>query len=67
MGKVTSVNDTFIGAIIADRNIAIEYFQSYLPAFIASELDFSNLTQLPDAYVSAELQKTLPIALRNRS
>jgi hypothetical protein len=66
MGKASSVNDTFIGAIIADRNIAIEYFQSYLPAFIASE-DFSSLTQLPDVYVSSELQKTLPIALRNRS
>ncbi|WP_159477975.1 Rpn family recombination-promoting nuclease/putative transposase [Dyadobacter sp. 3J3] len=44
---------------MADRNIAIEYFQSYLPPFIAGQLDFSTLTQLPDVYVSAELQKTM--------
>lgn len=53
------MHDTFIGAIMADRNIAIEYFQSYLPPFVAGKLDFSTLTQLPDVYVSAELQKTM--------
>ncbi|WP_090331243.1 Rpn family recombination-promoting nuclease/putative transposase [Dyadobacter koreensis] len=59
MGKITSIHDTFIRAIMADRNIAIEYFQSYLPPFVAGQLDFSTLTQLPDVYVSAELQKTM--------
>ncbi len=59
MGKITSIHDTFIRAIMADKNIAIEYFQSYLPPFMAAQLDFSTLTQLPDVYVSSELQKTM--------
>ena len=59
MGKITSIHDTFIRAIMADKTIAIEYFQNYLPPFVAGQLDFSTLTQLPDVYVSAELQKTM--------
>jgi hypothetical protein len=48
-----------IRAIMADRTIAIEYFRNYLPPFVTGQLDFSTLTQLPDVYVSAELQKTM--------
>ncbi|GLU56224.1 transposase [Dyadobacter frigoris] len=44
---------------MADKNIALEYFESYLPPFVTGQLDFSTLTQLPDVYVSAELQKTM--------
>ncbi|MBE9463668.1 Rpn family recombination-promoting nuclease/putative transposase [Dyadobacter sp. UP-52] len=44
---------------MTDKNIAIEYFQSYLPQFVTGQLDLSTLTQLPDVYASAELQKSM--------
>lgn len=39
--------------------MAIQYFKSCLPAFISNMLDFATLTQLPDTYLSEELQKTM--------
>jgi len=44
---------------MADRSIALEYFKRYLPPFVPSQLGFSTLPQLPEVYVSAELQKTI--------
>ncbi len=57
MNKPTAVHDTFIRAILADKQIAIDYFCTALPAYIVERLDFSTLTQLPDTYVSKELRK----------
>jgi predicted transposase/invertase (TIGR01784 family) len=54
-----SIHDNFIRAILANKNLAADYFRHYLPGFISQELDFSTLTQLPDTYLSEELQKTL--------
>ncbi len=59
MDKPAAVHDTFIRAILADKEIAIDYFRTALPAYILERLDFSTLTQLPDIYVSKELRKTL--------
>jgi predicted transposase/invertase (TIGR01784 family) len=55
----TSIHDNFIRSILANKNIAVDYFRNYLPAFIGQQLDFSTLTQLPDTYLSEELQKTM--------
>lgn len=44
---------------MADKNIAADYFKSYLPQRISEALDFSTLTHLPDSYISGNLQKTL--------
>ncbi len=59
MDKPATVHDTFIRAILADKEIAIDYFRAALPAYIVEKLDFSTLTQLPDTYVSKELRKTV--------
>ncbi len=59
MGSITSIHDTFIRAILADKRIALDYFQASLPVFVRERLDFSSLTQLPDSYVSSELHKTI--------
>ena len=55
----TAIHDNFIRAILSDKNIAIEYFRNYLPTFVSSQLDFSSITQIPDTYVSKNLQKTM--------
>ena len=59
MGKINTVHDTFIRAIMADKTIAADYFKSYLPISVSKKLDFSTLTQLPDTYLSKHLQKTM--------
>ncbi len=59
MDKPTAVHDTFIRAILADKQIAIDYFRTALSAYIVERLDFSTLTQLPDTYVSKELRKSV--------
>ena len=59
MDKINTIHDKFIRAILTDKNIAESYFNSYLPAFVSSHLDFSTLTQLPDTYLSKKLQKTM--------
>lgn len=58
MEKPTTVHDTFVRAILADKQIAIDYFRAALPAYIVERLDFSTLVQLPDTYISKELRKT---------
>ncbi len=58
MSKIT-IHDAFIRTIMADKNIARDYFQSYLPDFVTDRLDFSTLEQSPDSYISRELQKTM--------
>ena len=59
MGKIKTPHDNFVRAILADKEIAIEYFKNYLPAFVSSQLDFSTLTQLSDTYLSKSLRKTM--------
>jgi predicted transposase/invertase (TIGR01784 family) len=59
MSSNASIHDNFIRAILADKNMAADYFCNYLPPFICQQLDFSTLTQLPDTYLSEELQKTM--------
>ncbi|WP_300596427.1 Rpn family recombination-promoting nuclease/putative transposase [Niabella sp.] len=52
-------HDSFIRCILSNKSIAIEYFKSYLPPFISSQLHFASLTQLPDTYLSEDLIKTM--------
>jgi predicted transposase/invertase (TIGR01784 family) len=59
MGKLASVHDKFVRAILGNRELAIDYFKSHLPSFVSDRLDFSTLTQLPDSYLSKRLQKTM--------
>jgi len=58
MGKL-SIHDNFIRTIMSDKNIAKDYFKSYLPLFVKNRLDFDTLEQSPDTYISKELQKTM--------
>jgi predicted transposase/invertase (TIGR01784 family) len=53
------MHDNFIRTILADKALATDYFRNYLPTFISEQLDFDSLTQLPDTYLSEELQKTM--------
>lgn len=59
MATVTTIHDKFLRAILSDKNIAIDYFKAALPAYVLKKLNFTTLTQLPDTYISKELQKTL--------
>jgi DNA-binding transcriptional regulator YhcF (GntR family) len=59
MDKPTAIHDNFIRSILADKEIAIDYFRTALPAYILERLDFSTLVQLPDTYISKELRKTI--------
>ena len=60
MGKInTTLHDNFIRAILADKEIAREYFSNYLPSFVSNHLDLSTLTQMPDTYLSKNLRKTM--------
>jgi len=58
MDKIPS-HDDFIRSILSNKELAKEYFKSYLPAFVSSRLDFSRLQQLPDTYLSDELRKSI--------
>jgi predicted transposase/invertase (TIGR01784 family) len=58
MSKLT-IHDSFIRSIMADKNIARDYFKNYLPSFVVNELDFETLEQSSDTYVSKELQKSM--------
>ena len=59
MTKITSIHDKFVRTILADKGVAIEYFRNYLPRYVSSQIDFSTLTQIPDTYLSRQLQKTM--------
>jgi predicted transposase/invertase (TIGR01784 family) len=59
MDKHTQRHDTFIRAIMANQQIALDYFQACIPKHILDMLDFSTFRQLPDTYVSKDLQKSI--------
>ncbi|GAA4442401.1 hypothetical protein GCM10023091_29180 [Ravibacter arvi] len=59
MTTIASIHDKFLRAILADKQIAIDYFRACLPKNVADLLDFSTLTQLPDTYISKALRKTV--------
>ena len=59
MSEHTSKHDTFLRSILGNQQIALDYFRSCLPVNILDKLDFSTLRQLPDTYVSKELQKSI--------
>ena len=52
-------HDDFIRNILSNKEIAVDYFKSYLPDFVKDRLDFSELAQLPGTYLSDELKKTM--------
>ncbi len=54
-----NIHDTFIRAIMSDRNVAKDYFQNYLPPTVSDKLDFDTLVQSPDTYISKDLQTTV--------
>ena len=54
-----SIHDNFIRSIMADKNVARDYFQSFLPVSVKSLLDFRTLEQSSDTYVYKDLQKTM--------
>lgn len=54
-----SIHDNFIRSIMADKNIARDYFEHYLPSYISNGLDFETLEQSSDTYISKDLQKTM--------
>ena len=51
--------DDFIRNIFSNKEIALNYIKNYLPDFVRERLDFSELVQLPDTYLSDELKKTI--------
>ncbi|SDH41551.1 Putative transposase, YhgA-like [Dyadobacter soli] len=59
MKKHTPNHDTFIRAIMGNQQIALDYFRACIPQHILDLLDFSTLRQLPDTYVSKDLQKSM--------
>jgi len=59
MDKHTQKHDTFIRAIMSNQQIALDYFRTCIPQNIQNLLDFSTLHQLPDTYVSKDLQKSI--------
>ena len=59
MGKITNAHDSFLRELLADKQMAIDYFRSALPAHIAGMLDFGTLEPLPGTYVSKDLQTTV--------
>lgn len=44
---------------MGNQQIALDYFRASMPAYVLEKLDFSTLRQLPDTYVSKELQKSI--------
>lgn len=59
MGNITNPHDTFVRGLLADKQLAIDYFKSALPAHVADKLDFTTLKPLLGTYVSQELQTTI--------
>src|SRR5690606_26285846 len=59
MNDLAAIHDKFLRAILADKEVAIDYFSACLPKNVSALLDLSTLTQLPDTYISKELQKTV--------
>lgn len=59
MNEHTQKHDTFIRAIMANPQVATDYFKACIPKHIQDLLDFSTLQQLPDTYISKELQKSI--------
>ncbi len=52
-------HDDFIRNILSNKEIAVDYFKNYLPDFVRERLDFSELIQLPDTYLSDDLKNTM--------
>lgn len=59
MPTIASIHDKFLRAILAEKEVAVDYFKVCLPRNVAELLDLSTLTQLPDTYISKELRKTV--------
>lgn len=59
MDTHSSKHDSFIRAIMGNQQIALDYFRACLPQHILDMLDFTTLRQLPDTYISKDLQKSI--------
>ncbi len=59
MGKIASIHDKFIRSIFADKQLAADYFVSYLPVELSNQLNFSTLEQVSDSYLSKQLQRSM--------
>jgi len=52
-------HDDFIRSILSDKKIAVAYLKNFLPPFVRKKLDFKQIYQIPDSYLSDELKKTI--------
>lgn len=59
MSDHLSEHDKFFRLIMADKDIAIDYFRICLPAVVSERLDLETLRPLPETYISEELKETL--------
>lgn len=59
MANISSSHDSFFRSLLADNQMALNYFESALPERIIQLLDLSTLKRAPDSYVSSELEKTM--------
>jgi predicted transposase YdaD len=56
MADLSSAHDSFVRAILPDRQVATDYFRTTLPEHLVQKLDFSTLQQQPCSYLSGELR-----------
>ncbi|MDQ6481367.1 Rpn family recombination-promoting nuclease/putative transposase [Dyadobacter sp. LHD-138] len=58
MGRIQSPHDTFFRGILADKEVASDYFKAYLPTFVTEKLDFDTLVQTGESYISKQLKES---------
>ncbi|RAV27923.1 Rpn family recombination-promoting nuclease/putative transposase [Sinomicrobium soli] len=58
MADITAIHDKFVKKLLADTQVAADYFKTALPPHIAGKLDFSTLYRRPGNYVSKALEQT---------
>lgn len=59
MANIYSPHDSFFRSVLADSQMALDYFKSALPDHLIHLLDLATLKRVPDSYVSGELEKTM--------
>ena len=56
--KVNNIHDKFIKTLLSDKEIAIDFFKELLPRSILKHLIPESLEQIPESYISDELEES---------
>jgi predicted transposase/invertase (TIGR01784 family) len=56
--KIPNIHDKFIKELLADKEIAISFLESYLPSDLLKDMDLSSMVYLKTSYITKKLKES---------